>query len=104
MHTECAAYHEEVFRERADEYGPRVRAGIEMGMLIPTVRYLQAQRFRRQLRQDLVDTVKQVDVVLTPATQSPAPRDLNTTGDAMFQQPWTTTGLPTIALPSGRTA
>ena len=101
MGTECAAYHEEVFRERPDEYGPRIRATIEMGMLIPGTRYLQAQRARRQLRQDLVETVEQVDVVLTPATQSPAPRDLSTTGDAMFQQPWTTTGLPTIALPSG---
>ena len=49
----------------------------------------------------MIETVSQVDVALMPTTQSPAPRDLNTTGDAMFQQPWTSSGLPTITLPSG---
>ena len=42
-----------------------------------------------------------VDVLLTPATPAPAPRDLSTTGDARFQSPWTYAGVPTIALPSG---
>ena len=99
--VECAAFHEEFFRDRADEYGAKIRSNIEMGMLIPGVRYLQAQRLRRQLRRDLVAMVKGVDVVLTPATPAPAPRDLSTTGDAVFQQPWTSAGLPTIVVPSG---
>ena len=47
MNVECAAFHEEFFRHRADEYGPRLRANIEMGMLVPGVTYLQAQRLRR---------------------------------------------------------
>jgi len=42
-----------------------------------------------------------VDVVLTPATPAPAPEDLSTTGDAAFQVPWTTAGLPTVVGPSG---
>jgi aspartyl-tRNA(Asn)/glutamyl-tRNA(Gln) amidotransferase subunit A len=42
-----------------------------------------------------------VDILLTPATPAPAPRDLNTTGDASFQAPWTYAGVPAIALPSG---
>ena len=45
--------------------------------------------------------VAQVDVLLTPATPGPPPRDLTTTGDASFQSPWTYAGLPAIALPSG---
>ena len=101
MFAECASYHEEMYKVRADDYGPRIRAGIEMGMLIPSVDYLRAQRMRRQFRQDIIETVSQVDVALMPTTQSPAPRNLNTTGDAMFQQPWTSSGLPTISLPSG---
>jgi aspartyl-tRNA(Asn)/glutamyl-tRNA(Gln) amidotransferase subunit A len=99
--VETAAFHEEFFRDRADEYGPRLRATIEMGMMIPGIRYLQAQRLRRQFRQDMVDMVKGVDVVLTPATPAPPPRDRTTTGDPAFQQPWTSSGLPTIVLPSG---
>ena len=101
MNTECAAFHEEFFRHRADEYAPRLRATIETGMMIPAVRYLQAQRLRRQFRHDMIGMVGQVDVVLTPATAAPAPRDLTTTGDAEFQVPWTSSGLPSIVLPTG---
>ena len=70
-------------------------------MLVPATKYLQAMRLRRQFRNDMVQTVGQVDVVLTPATPAPAPKDRNTTGDASFQVPWTSSGLPTVTLPSG---
>ena len=99
--VEAAAFHEESYRQRADDYGPKLRAAIEMGMMIPGIRYVQAQRLRRQFRRDMVEMVGQVDVVLTPAIPEPAPRDLTTTGDAVFQQPWTSSGLPTITLASG---
>ena len=101
MNVECAAFHEEWLRHRADEYGPRLRANIEMGLLIPAVTYLQAQRLRRQFRRDLTRLAAGVDALLTPATPAPAPRDLTTTGDAAFQAPWTSAGLPTIVIPSG---
>jgi aspartyl-tRNA(Asn)/glutamyl-tRNA(Gln) amidotransferase subunit A len=101
MNVECAAFHEESFQQRADEYGARIRASIEAGMLVPGVRYLQAQRLRRQFRHDMVEMVERVDVVLTPATPEPAPRDLTTTGDPVFQSAWTSSGLPTIAIPTG---
>ena len=101
MNVDCAAFHEANHRIRADDYGPRIRAGMEMGMLIPTATYLKAQRLRRQFRDDMEEMVSKVDVVMTPATPSPAPRDLNTTGDAAFQVPWTAAGLPTVVVPTG---
>ena len=101
MNVECAAFHEQFFKDWADDYGPKIRANIEMGMLVPAAKYLQAQRLRRQFRRDMVATVGRVDVVMTPATLSPAPKDLNTTGDASFQSPWTSSGLPTVVVPSG---
>ena len=101
MNVDCAAFHEANHRIRADDYGPRIRAGMEMGMLIPTATYLKAQRLRRQFRADMEEMVSKVDVVMTPATPSPAPRDLNTTGDAAFQVPWTAAGLPTVVVPTG---
>ena len=101
MNVECAAFHEQFHATQADDYGPRLRSSMEMGMLIPATKYLQAQRLRRQFRQDMVQMVRQVDVVLTPATPAPAPKDRNTTGDASFQVPWTSSGLPTVTLPSG---
>ena len=101
MNVECAAFHEQFHATQAEDYGPRVRSGMEMGMLGPATKYLQAMRLRRQFRNDMVQAVGQVDVVLTPATPAPAPKDRNTTGDASFQVPWTSSGLPTVTLPSG---
>ena len=101
MNVECASFHEQFHATQAEDYGPRVRSGMEMGMLVPATKYLQAQRLRRQFRHDMVQMVRQVDAVLTPATPAPAPKDRNTTGDASFQVPWTTSGLPTVTLPSG---
>ena len=101
MNVECAAFHRDNHRARAGDYGPRIRGGIEMGLLTPAATYLKAQRLRREFRVALGEMAGRVDAVLTPATPSPAPRDLGTTGDAAFQSPWTAAGLPTVALPTG---
>ena len=41
------------------------------------------------------------DVLLMPATPTTAPADLTTTGDPIFQAPWTSCGLPVLNLPTG---
>ena len=91
--VECPAIHEANHRVRAADYGPRIRAGMEMGMIMPTSAYLKAQRLRRQFRADFSEMAARVDVVMTPAMPAPAPRDLNTTGDAAFQVPWSASGV-----------
>ena len=99
--VECSGVHGVNHRIRAGDYGPRIRAGMEMGMIMPTSAYLNAQRLRRQFRADLSEMAARVDVVMTPAIPAPAPRDLNTTGDAAFQAPWTAAGLPTVVVSTG---
>ena len=42
----------------------------------------------------------EADVVVCPATTGPAP-DLSTTGDPVFNSPWSYTGLPTVNFPIG---
>ena len=101
MNVDCAGFHTANHRIRAADYGPRIRAGIEMGLIIPSATYLKAQRLRRQFRADMNEMASRVDVVMTPATPAPAPKDLNTTGDAAFQVPWTAAGLPTVVVPTG---
>ena len=101
MNVDCAGFHEGNHRIRAADYGPRIRGGMEMGMIIPTSTYLKAQRLRRQFRADMNEMASKYDVVMTPATPAPAPKDLNTTGDAAFQVPWTAAGLPTVVVPTG---
>ena len=99
--VECAAVHEVNHRLRAGDYGPRIRASMEMGMIMPTSAYLKAQRLRRQFRADFSEMAAKVDVVMTPAMPEPAPRGLSTTGDAAFQVPWSASGLPTVAVSTG---
>ncbi len=101
MTVECAAYHQPVFSERPDDYAPNVRGVIEAGMIMPAVTYMQAQRNRRRFRRLVEEAAQGFDVLLTPSIYSAAPRDLSSTGDPMFQSPWTTCGIPAITLPSG---
>ena len=101
MKVEAAAFHADMFSAQREQYGPRLRETIEMGLVIPSVAYLRAQRLRRLFQQEVPQMFKAVDVLITPSTLTPAPHDLNTTGDARFQSPWTHAGVPTITLPSG---
>ena len=102
--AETAAYHEENFRTRAGDYSEILRQRIEVGILTPAVSYLQAQRLRRVFRREMEELARRWDLLLTPTTPTPAPRDLSTTGDPVFQSPWTSCGLPTITIPSGISA
>jgi Asp-tRNA(Asn)/Glu-tRNA(Gln) amidotransferase A subunit family amidase len=104
MHVEAAAVHEELFRRHADLYRPRLRATIETGSLIPGTHYLQAQRIRRQFRQDMAQLFQRVDFLLAPAATGPAPRNLTSTGDPSFNSPSSFSGLPAITIPSGLSA
>ena len=101
MSVEAATVHEVDFRSRPDDYGPKVRALIEAGTVTPAVTYVQAQRLRRRFRRDVEEAARDLDVLMTPTTPTPAPRDLTTTGNHVFQSPWTTAGVPAITLPSG---
>jgi aspartyl-tRNA(Asn)/glutamyl-tRNA(Gln) amidotransferase subunit A len=101
MRVEVAAFHADIFATQREQYGPKLRESIETGLVIPGVDYLRAQRLRRLFQQEVTQMFTDVDVLLTPATPAPAPRDLSTTGDAKFQSPWTYAGVPAIALPSG---
>ena len=101
MTVEAAAVHQADFSQRPDDYGPNVRSVVEAGMLTPGVTYVQAQRMRRRFRRDMEDAISGFDVLLTPSTATPAPRDLTSTGDPSFQTPWTTCGFPSITIPSG---
>ena len=101
MTVEAAAVHEADFAARPDDYSPNVRSVVEAGSLTPAVSYVQAQRVRSIFRRDMLKAIEPFDVIMTPSTTSPAPKDLSTTGDPRFQIPWTSCGFPAITLPSG---
>jgi Asp-tRNA(Asn)/Glu-tRNA(Gln) amidotransferase A subunit family amidase len=101
--AEVGAIHADSYRRHADAYRPRIRAGIELGQCIPADVYLRAQRIRRQARQDLAPLLARYDALVMPSAPGPAP-DRSTTGDAVFNGPWTGLGVPTVSIPSGLSA
>ncbi len=98
--VETASYHEENMRQSPEAYAPGLRRSIQVGLTIPGTYYLQAQRLRRRFRLDMEQVASRYDVLLTPSTPAPAPKGITTTGNAMFQAPWTFTGLPALSVPS----
>ncbi len=104
MNVESAVTRGEDYRARPDDFSPNVRSSVEWGMLAPATAYVQAQRHRAAFKRESAALAAGFDALLTPSTPAPAPRDLTTTGDASFQAPWTTAGLPAISLPSGLSA
>ena len=102
--AEAAAFHRPMFAGHEYEYGPKVRALIELGVQISPEEYDQAKRLQRWSREMVSQALEQVDVLLSPTASSLAPRDLTTTGDNSFQSPWTFTGLPSISIPTGVTS
>lgn len=103
METEAAAYHEETFRTHMMDYRPFLRGSIASGLLIPAVSYLKAQRIRGQFIREISVSLEGFDCFLTPATTTPPPKGLESTGDPAFNWPWSFCGFPSITIPSGVT-
>jgi Asp-tRNA(Asn)/Glu-tRNA(Gln) amidotransferase A subunit family amidase len=101
--AEVGAIHTDSYRRHAEDYRPRIRAGIELGQCIPADVYLRAQRIRRQARRDLAPLLARYDALVMHSALGAAP-DRSTTGDAVFNGPWTGLGVPTVSLPTGLTA
>jgi aspartyl-tRNA(Asn)/glutamyl-tRNA(Gln) amidotransferase subunit A len=103
MNVNAAAVHERLFAERPGDYAADVRRTVEIGILTPSVTYVQAERIRRAFRNKLVEAMSPFDVVLTSTTKEFGAPDKETTGDPRWQAPITTSGLPSVSLPSGIT-
>ena len=101
MTTEAADAHRHWFPARADDYAPNVRGVIEAGIKASATEYLDAKRVQSEFARDLSAAMRPFDVVLTPTTIAAAPRDLTSTGNPMFQTPFTFGGFPAITIPSG---
>lgn len=102
MFSEMGTLHQQALNRYPEAYGPRLRAAVEVGELVPAVALLQARRLRRRLTGLLDAFLAQADAALLPTASGPAP-SRQTTGDRRFQAVWTLLGTPAISLPSGLT-
>jgi Asp-tRNA(Asn)/Glu-tRNA(Gln) amidotransferase A subunit family amidase len=101
MVAEAASVHEEIFREKKQEYGEYISGFISSGLLVPATAYLKAQRLRTKIIKDLIKLVRDYDCVICPSTTDTAPKGLEGTGSPDFNIPWSLTGLPSVTIPSG---
>jgi len=100
MTAETAAVHRENLSRYREHYGPRLRAAVETGLLVPAALELHARRLRARLARVIDELLGQADAALLPTVPAPAP-GRETTGDRSFQAVWTLCRTPSISLPSG---
>lgn len=98
--AEMSAVHSANLSRHAEHYGPRIRAGVEVGSLIPAVYVEQARRHRRALAALFDRFLSGFDALLLPTVSTEA-CDRDATGDRRFQVPATLLGTPAISLPTG---
>lgn len=97
--AEIAAVHEDWFGAQPDAYGPQLRGFIESGQRILAPTYLRAQRLRRQATHETQALFDRVDLLMTPTTPAPAPSGFESTGDASYNMPFSSFGLPALSVP-----
>jgi len=107
--AEAFAYHEHDIREHPELYGDVLRERILTGALVTAAEYTQAQRLRAQLCSEMAEVLRDVDVLATPTTPTPATsftraQDPELAFPRSNTAPFNCTGLPTLALPCGFTA
>lgn len=103
MKSETANYHAEAYQKDPLLYGEYLQLFIKEGLQIKANDYLKAQRIRSIFRQELSSLFQDVDVLVTPATPTPAPEGKAATGTPVYNLPFTNAGVPTLTLPIGFT-
>jgi aspartyl-tRNA(Asn)/glutamyl-tRNA(Gln) amidotransferase subunit A len=98
--AEAAAHHAGRFAAHAADYGPEARRIVERGLALPATRYAAALLHRLRFSAQVAALFGPVDLLLTPAAVSTAPRGLASTGDPALNAPWSYSGLPALCLPT----
>lgn len=104
MAAEAAQVHHNEFQSAAGQFAPCITELIKEGLEMPAVEFAAALEHRAQFRQTMRQQLDAETVLVMPATNTAAPPELTTTGDARFQSPWSYAGLPVVSIPAGKDA
>ncbi len=111
--AEAYAYHEEWIKTRPQDYGADVRERLRVGAFVSGAEYVNGQRARAVLRDEVDSVLARLDVLLCPTTPIVAtPVGVNETeinGEKhgvrpsliRFTRPFNTTGHPAASIPCG---
>lgn len=102
IRVEAASWHEKMFLENQAAYAPVIHGNVAAGLMVPGVHYVNALRFRARFIQKMEDFFHRFDLVVLPAHVACAPIAEESTGSALFNEPFTQVGFPALTLPVGR--
>ena len=71
---EALSYHNRYLEQRGELYSQDFRAGLALGQCLLAEQYIRAKRFIESYRRDMDRAFETVDVILTPATPTIAPK------------------------------
>jgi aspartyl-tRNA(Asn)/glutamyl-tRNA(Gln) amidotransferase subunit A len=71
-HTERVSLHPEWLRTQPQDHHPNTRVAFMTGNLIPAQVYYKAQKLRAIVRQQVLEALNEVDVLVQPTSSSPA--------------------------------
>ncbi len=103
---EAARAHQVWFKSFSESYHPKTAALIQQGENIAAAALEKAFTAKDALREKLDGMMEEhaIHAWITPSAPGPAPEGLESTGDPVMNLPWTQSGMPTVTLPSGKTA
>jgi len=97
---EGASGHREALEKRPETFNPKTLEFLEKGLTMPAPDYVRAKEVQRRMRNESAEVFERFDVILVPTAPTPAPAGLESTGDPIFNNPWSMTGNPAVSLPS----
>ncbi len=113
---EGASVHHQRLQARAEEYDHNTRVRLMTGILTPAQVYYKAQKVAALLRQQILEALEKVDVLVLPGSPVPAPKipdgpgiksqeDAHSrmSGVRSFTGPFNIAGTPAISIPCGFT-
>jgi len=115
-HTERVSLHPEWLRQRPQDYHKNTRVAFTAGNLIPAQVYYKAQKLRALVRQQVLDVLQDVDVLLQPTSSGPAePINLQSRVASKeqakralvgggFRAPYSLAGVPALSILCGFTS
>ncbi|MEC9196854.1 MAG: amidase [Pseudomonadota bacterium] len=86
-------------RRGRDAMSDTLKNAMDRGKAIPARDYLAALDWKQIINAGLVEIFDRCDAIICPASTGPAPKGLESTGNAVFNGIWTLAGLPAVTLP-----
>jgi aspartyl-tRNA(Asn)/glutamyl-tRNA(Gln) amidotransferase subunit A len=103
MACEAADYHRRQYGAPCPGYSPKLAALLDEGFATSMADYQEALRHQAAFAHAVERATLGVDALVTPSTPTAAPGG-ETTGDPLFNSPWSHAGVPTVSIPCALTA